>query len=90
MFWRVAIRYCTTVHLTTTILIISLHLNSLEICTHITDDVAVDWVANNLYLTDGLNAMLQVLDLDTMFRTELIRTGANTAPRGIVIDPSTR
>ena len=59
-------------------------------CMHITDDVAVDWIANNLYLTDGLNAMLEVLDLDTMFRTELIRTGANTAPRGIVVDPSTR
>ena len=54
------------------------------------EDLAVDWIANNLYWTDGLYNRLEVLNLDTMNRAELLSTGANTAPRAIVVDPSTR
>ena len=50
----------------------------------------MDWVANNLYWTDSYYNRLEVLDLDTMYRAELLRTGAHTAPRAIVVDPSTR
>ena len=57
---------------------------------NIAEDLAVDWIANNLYWTDGIYARLEVLDLDTMNRAELLQTGAHTAPRGIVVDPSTR
>ena len=56
----------------------------------ITEDIAVDWITNNLYWTDTLNRRLEVLDLDSNHKTELLRTGAHTAPRAIVIDPSTR
>ena len=31
-----------------------------------------------------------MLDLDTMERAELFRTGANSIPRAIVVDPGTR
>lgn len=50
----------------------------------------MDWIANNLYWTDGIHARLEVLDLDTMNRAELLQTGAHTAPSAIVVDPSTR
>ena len=56
----------------------------------IAEDIAVDWISNNLYWTDGLNRRLQVLDLDSKHRSELLRTGAHSAPRAIVTDPSTR
>ena len=60
-----------------------------EVCMY-TEDLAVDWVSNNLYWTDGYHTTLEVLDLDAMHRAELIRTGANTAPISITLDPSTR
>ena len=54
------------------------------------DDIALDWVGNTLYWTDALYARIEVLDLDTMERAELFRTGANTIPRAIIVDPRTR
>ena len=54
------------------------------------DDIAVDWVGNNLYWTDAFYAHIEVLDLDTRHRRELIRTGSDTIPRAIAVDPSTR
>lgn len=54
------------------------------------EDLAMDWIANNLYWTDSFYNRLEVLDLDIMYRTELLRTGAHTAPRAIVVDPNTR
>ena len=50
----------------------------------------MDWIANNLYWTDTLNRRLEVLDIDSEYRTELLRTGAHSAPKAIVVDPSTR
>jgi len=47
-------------------------------------------VGNNLYWTDAFYARIEVLDLDTLERAELFRTGANTVPRAIVVDPGTR
>ena len=52
--------------------------------------VAIDWIANNLYWTDSVSTTLEVLDLDTMYRAEIIRTGANTSPQAIAVDPRTR
>lgn len=54
------------------------------------DDIALDWVGNNLYWTDAVYARIEVMDLNTMERTELLRTGGNTLPRAIAVDPSTR
>ena len=54
------------------------------------DDIAVDWIGNNLYWTDAVYARIEVMDMDTRHRTELLRTGSNTIPRAIVVDPSTR
>ena len=54
------------------------------------DDIAVDWVGNTLYWTDAVYARIEVLDLDTMERAQLFRTGTNTIPRAIVVDPGTR
>ena len=50
----------------------------------------MDWIGNNLYWTDAIYARIEVMDLDTMQRMELLRTGGNTIPRAIVVDPSTR
>lgn len=54
------------------------------------DDIALDWVGNNLYWTDALYSRLEVLDLDSMARVELMRIGPNSVPRAIAVDPSTR
>ena len=54
------------------------------------DDIAVDWIGNNLYWTDAVYARIEVMDMDTMQRMELLRTGGNTIPRAIAVDPSTR
>ena len=54
------------------------------------DDIALDWIGNNLYWTDAFYARIEVMDLDTRHRRELIRTGADTIPRAIAVDPSTR
>ena len=56
----------------------------------ITDDISLDWIGNNLYWTDAVYARIEVMDLDTNERMELLRTGANTIPRAIAVDPSTR
>ena len=59
-------------------------------CVHFTEDLAVDWVANNLYWTDSFWARIEVMDLDTRERAELIRTGNHSIPRAIVVDPMMR
>lgn len=53
-------------------------------------DIAVDWVANNLYWVDSAWARIEVLSLDTMYRAEILRTGANTNPTAIAVDPVSR
>ena len=55
-----------------------------------TEDLAIDWVANNLYWTDSFWSRIEVMDLDTLERAELIRTGNHSIPRAIVVDPITR
>ena len=50
----------------------------------------MDWIANNLYWTDTLNRRLEVLDLDSTHKTELLQAGPHAAPRAIAVDPSTR
>ena len=50
----------------------------------------MDWIGNNLYWTDAVHARIEVMDMDTGYRMELMRTGANTIPRAIAVDPSNR
>ena len=54
------------------------------------DGLAWDWVNAKLYWTDYCADDLEVYDPATGDRKVLIRTGTNTNPRGIVLDPSTR
>ena len=54
------------------------------------DDIAVDWVGNNLYWTDAFYARIAVMDMDTRHYKELLRTGGNTVPSGIAVDPHSR
>ena len=35
-------------------------------------------------------ARIEVLDLETYYRAEVLRTGPNTLPRAIVVDPDSR
>ena len=54
------------------------------------EDIAVDWIANNIYYVDTLNRRLEVFDMDSNFGTVLLDAGPHTAPKAIVVDPSTR
>ena len=56
----------------------------------ITEALALDWVTNNLYWSDSFWSRIEVMDLDTGERAELIRTGTHSIPRAIVVDPITR
>lgn len=51
------------------------------------DDIAVDWIANNLYWIDSVWARIEALSLDSMERAEILRAGTNTRPRAIAVDP---
>ena len=55
-----------------------------------TDDIAVDWIADKLYWTDNGHDRIGVLDLLLGHYTILIDTGADTNPRGIIVDPINR
>lgn len=54
------------------------------------EDIAIDWVANNLYWTESVTNRIEVMDLDTLERTVLTDTGHNSIPRGIAVDPHVR
>ena len=55
-----------------------------------TEDLSLDWIANNLYWTDSFWARIEVMDLDSGERAELVRTGNHSIPRAIVVDPMNR
>ena len=59
-------------------------------CCFFAEDIAVDWINDKLYWTDAVHARIEVMDLDYGYRRELLRTGPNTVPRAIAVDPSTR
>lgn len=61
-----------------------------EVLLHVTEDLAVDWVSNKLYWIDALWARIEVMDIATGQRTELIRTSNHSIPRGIAVDPISR
>ena len=52
-----------------------------------TEDLALDWINNKLYWTDAFYARIEVMDIDTLYRKELLRPGPNTLPRAIAVDP---
>ena len=55
-----------------------------------TEDIAVDWVSDKLYWIDALWARIEVMDIATGRRAELIRTSNHSIPRGLAVDPSSR
>ena len=57
---------------------------------HPTDDIAVDWITEKLYWTDNALDRIGVLDLTHSYYSVLIDTGAETSPRGIIVDPINR
>ena len=62
----------------------------MQSCCFSTDDIAVDWVANNVYWVDAIWSRIEVADLNGTYRAELIQVGANSNPRAITVDPHTR
>ena len=51
----------------------------------------MDWVTDKLYFTDASLDIVGVFDPNGPFNhTVLIRTGDNTQPRAIVLDPNAR
>ena len=50
----------------------------------------MDWISNKLYWADAVLARIEAIDLDTLVRVEVLRTGANTVPRAIAVDPLNR
>lgn len=55
-----------------------------------TEDIALDWVSNNLYWTESITGNIEVLDLNILERAVILNTGANSIPRGVAVDPATR
>ena len=51
------------------------------------DDLAIDWIGNNLYWTDSLWSRIEVMNLDTRYRMELLHSSPNFNPRAIDVDP---
>ncbi|CAI8033001.1 Low-density lipoprotein receptor-related protein 6, partial [Geodia barretti] len=76
--------------------ILMAHLNGTESTPIMEDDLEVpeglayDWIGHNLYWTDSFWARIEVMDLNTTERGEVLRVGANTVPRGIAVDPINR
>ncbi len=54
------------------------------------EDIALDWVGNNLYWTESVTGNIEVLDLNANERALILNTGMNSLPRGIALDPATR
>ena len=50
----------------------------------------MDWIAGHLYWVDSSWARIEAMDLDNLNRTEVIRTGPNTNPSAIAVDPLRR
>ena len=47
-------------------------------------------MASNVYWVDAAWARIEVLDLNRRYRAEILRTGPNTNPRAIAVEPYTR
>ena len=50
----------------------------------------MDWISGKLYWTDAGWARIEAMDTETLIRVEVLRTGPNTAPRGIALNPMRR
>ena len=80
-------RVCTT---TTAAVAISLkymvrYLSSL----HYTEGLAWDWVTKKVYWTDSERRRISVYDPEHNIRKVVTRTGSNSAPKDIALDPMT-
>lgn len=56
----------------------------------LTDDIAIDWIGNNLYWADAVWSRIEVMNLNNQARAEVLRTSPNYNPRAIAVDPTTR
>lgn len=50
----------------------------------------MDWVSSKLYWADAGWARIEAMDMESLIRVELVRTGSNTIPRAIALDPIRR
>ena len=51
-----------------------------------TDGIAIDWIAENIYFTESKGKRIDVASLDGKFRRTIIK--GLGLPRGIAVDPS--
>ena len=56
-------------------------------CTQ-TDDIAVDWVNDKLYWTEGTLGSIAVLDIELRTTKLLIDNGRDSTTRAIAVDPT--
>ena len=54
------------------------------------DDLSFDWASNKLYWTDFEAQNINIFDLTSGYRANIIQIGSGTNPRGIVLDPQHR
>ena len=54
------------------------------------DGLAWDWITKKLYWTDVTDRDIEVLDLQTNYRTKLFNASEDSNLRTIVLDPTTR
>lgn len=52
--------------------------------------MAVDWVSGKLFWVDAVWARVEAMDLTTLIRVEILRTGPYTSPRAIAVEPLNR
>ena len=50
----------------------------------------MDWIGGNLYWVDSSWARIEAMHLDNLNRTEILRTGPNSNPSAIAVDPLSR
>ena len=65
---------------------LSYPVHSHTICTHITADLAVDWINDKLYWTVR-KGKIEEMDLETKQRTVLIEADKAAAFNGIIVYP---
>jgi hypothetical protein len=90
IFWSHAENFSSTINVITNISGTPVENVLVDTNLLVVADIAVDWIANNLYWVDAAWARIEVLSLNTMSRAEILRTGANTNPISIAVDPVNR
>ena len=50
----------------------------------------MDWVSNKVYWADAVWGRIEAISISSLVRVEVLRTGPNTSPRSIAVDPLNR